>query len=93
MQRNHFGRVSNAVAHRAFKTFQYPYRIIFVAGSTRELFEKYNKSNNFALINNVLAPREKTNSSESQTIINTQKQASCCLMWEPYASERHKRKY
>ena len=58
-----FGRVSNAVAHRAFKTFQYPYRIIFVAGSTRELFEKYNKSNNFALIKNVLAPREKTNSS------------------------------
>jgi len=58
-----FGRVSNAVAQRAFKTFQYPYRIIFVAGSTRELFEKYNKSNNFALIRNVLSPREKTNSS------------------------------
>jgi glycosyltransferase involved in cell wall biosynthesis len=60
-----FGRVSNAVAHRAFKTFQYPYRIIFVAGSTRELFEKYNNSNNFALIKNVLAPREKTNLSAS----------------------------
>jgi glycosyltransferase involved in cell wall biosynthesis len=36
-----------------------------VAGSTRELFEKYNNSNNFALIKNVLAPREKTNLSAS----------------------------
>lgn len=60
-----FGRVSNAVAQRAFKAFQYPYRVIFVAGATRELFQEYNKSNNFALIRNVLAPSQNINPSAS----------------------------
>jgi len=62
IEKEAFGRISQAVAERAFKTFQYPYRIIFVAKSTRELFQNYDCSNNFAVIRNVLATNEKPNS-------------------------------
>ena len=61
-EKDAFGQVSNVVANRAFKSFQYPYRIVFVAKATRDLFGKYNESNNFGLVRNVLAQRKKVNS-------------------------------
>jgi glycosyltransferase involved in cell wall biosynthesis len=57
-----FGVVSNAVASRAFGCFQYPYRVVFVSKATQEMFIRYNKSNNFDLIRNVLAPKQEETS-------------------------------
>jgi len=53
----YFAHFGSDIAVRALECFAYPYRVIFVADSTRQGCEQLNSANNFATIHNGLEPQ------------------------------------
>ncbi len=72
----YFDGLGSEIAARALECFQFPYRVIFVADATRNLYQSLNSDHNFTVIHNgldiqrLLQASEQFTKTEARTTLN-----------------------